>query len=65
MRIVIQNIENKSFWKAESAWTPDPNEAHDFDTTTQAQKLCLNQQLAHVQIVVKFKKLADIVLQVT
>jgi hypothetical protein len=64
MRIVIQNRTSGAFWKGESAWTCDPNEAHDFDTTAQAQKLCLNQQLANVQVVVKFENLSDIVIQV-
>jgi hypothetical protein len=64
MRILIQNKENHFFWKNELAWTLDAHDAHDFETTTAAEKLCCERQLSQVQIVLKFKRIPEVILPI-
>ena len=53
MRIVIQDSSGESYFDGDS-WTPDIVKAMDFESTTVAERFCLERKLAGAVIVVKF-----------
>jgi hypothetical protein len=55
MRILVQNLATLLYFKDVGAWTPNPEEALDFENSTVAIRFCQENKLRGVQVVVKFE----------
>jgi hypothetical protein len=55
MRILLQHVESRAYFRDASSWTRNPREAVDFGTSAEALKFALkNPALGKVRIVLKF-----------
>ena len=55
-QILVQNRDTKLFLGTGNVWTPNHNEARNFETSLNALAHCLQNQLADTQIVVRFNR---------
>ena len=53
-QIFIRNCDNKLLLTNENAWTDEGAKAKDFGTSLNALAFCLQHDLAHTEILVKF-----------
>jgi len=58
MRILIQDSITKDYFSGET-WAANLAGAMDFDSTSQAERFCLEKKFASALIVVKFKDDSD------
>jgi hypothetical protein len=54
MRILLQNVRNKLFFRAGDVWTSNPNAAFDFQQAHAVYDFVSDHQLEDVQLVVNF-----------
>ncbi len=54
MRILLQNVTNKHYFRSINVWTYDPVEAYDFQHSLQAIDFAAKNQIEDVQLVVRF-----------
>jgi hypothetical protein len=54
MRILLQNVRNKLFFRGDDAWTADPDVALDFQRSQDLYDFVTDHRLEDVQLVVKF-----------
>ena len=54
MRILLQNVRNKLFFRSEEIWTSDPDAAFDFQRSQDLYDYVEKHQLDAMQLVVKF-----------
>lgn len=65
MRILLQQKESGLYFRDINAWTPNPEEAMDFVSSTSAIDFCVLNKISSVQLVLKFEEQRyDIVLPV-
>jgi hypothetical protein len=53
-KIFVQHCESKLFLRDGEGWTPQADEARDFETSLNALAFCLQSRMNHAQIVVRF-----------
>jgi hypothetical protein len=54
MRILLQNVRNKLFFRSGEIWTSDADAAFDFQRSQDLYDFVEKNQLADMQLVVKF-----------
>ena len=54
MRILLQNVRNKLFFRSGEIWTSDPDAAFDFQRSQDLYDFVEKNQLQDMQLVVKF-----------
>lgn len=54
MRILLQNVRSKLFFRSGDVWTADPDVAFDFQRSQDLYDFVSEQQLEEVQLVVSF-----------
>ena len=54
MRILLQNVRNKLFYRGGDVWTADPDAALDFQRSQDLYDYVDEHQLEGMQLVVKF-----------
>jgi hypothetical protein len=55
MKILVQNCLTHLYLKALDAWTANPTDAKDFQSSEKAILYCTQHQIPAVQIVLKFQ----------
>jgi hypothetical protein len=58
MRVLLQNCKNHLYYRADGTWTPDADEARDFEKGVEALEFCRMHHPADVQIVLRFSNSA-------
>jgi hypothetical protein len=56
VRILVQNLGTLLYFKDVGAWTPNPEEALDFENSTAAIRFCQENKVRDVQVVAKFEE---------
>ena len=54
MRILLQNVRNKLFFRDGELWTANPEAAHDFQRAHDLYDFVREHQLENVQLVINF-----------
>ncbi|HSU56104.1 MAG TPA: hypothetical protein VLT36_18750 [Candidatus Dormibacteraeota bacterium] len=53
MKILLQNLRNKFYFRCGNAWTSDPDAAHDFESAGALFEFVASRKLRDVQAVLK------------
>jgi len=56
VRILVQNLGTLLYFKDVGTWTPNPEEALDFENSTLAIRFCQENKLRSVQVIAKFEE---------
>ena len=65
MKVLLQDLDTRLYFRGLSGWTSDANEALDFGNTSRAIEFWRDNDLLNVQIILKYKDARyDVVLDV-
>jgi len=56
MKVLLQNLNTKLFFKQPGGWTEDTEKARDFPNSLNAINFCNANELRDVQVILKFKQ---------
>ena len=56
MKVLLQNCKSLLFYRADGSWTPNVDDALDFEASTRALEFCRLHRPPDVQIVLKFSE---------
>lgn len=54
MKVVLQNLDTKLFFKGSRSWTSEVEKARDFPNSLNAINFCATNGLKRVQVILKF-----------
>ena len=66
MKVLVQDLVTAAYFQSPGCWTPEPDEAFIFSDSQAAAQFCFANEIAHVQVVLKFEDdQYDVLLPVT
>ena len=55
MKVLVQDLTTAAYFQSPGSWTTEPEEAFVFPDSQAAGHFCLDNEIAHVQVVLKFE----------
>jgi hypothetical protein len=55
MKVLVQDVINSAYFQSPACWTPNAEEAFVFEDSQAAVQFCLENEIPHAQVVLKFR----------
>ena len=55
MKVLVQDLITAAYFQSPGSWTEEADEAFVFPDSQAAAQFCLDNEIAHVQVVLKFE----------